>query len=283
MVSLEKNILPIIESVSGSLTHLEKKIASYFLSGDLGDDDLSAKAVAERLYVSVPSLTRFAKKCGFKGYRQFIYEFQESSQTNKNVSRNLTKNVLSDYGELLSKTFSLIDEEQFLRVGQMLNTAQRVYIYGQGSSGLVAQEMEFRFMRLGMVCKAITDAHMIRMNAVMVNQDCLVIGISMSGQTKIIVNAISNAKKAGARTVLITSNNSENLREQCDELVLVAMKKLLAQGNNISPQFPVLVVIDIFYAYYVDLDRDTRNQIFTTTLSALAQEEDDKGQEKEKT
>ena len=214
MVSLEKNILPIIESVSASLTHLEKKIANYFLSGDLGDDDLSAKAVAERLYVSLPSLTRFAKKCGFTGYRQFIYEFQESSQANKNVSRNLTKNVLSDYGELLSKTFSLIDEEQFLRVGHMLNTAQRVYIYGQGSSGLVAQEMEFRFMRLGMVCKAITDDHMIRMNAVMLDQACLVIGISMSGETKMIVNAISNAKKAGAKTVLITSKNSENLREQ---------------------------------------------------------------------
>ena len=31
MVSLEKNILPVIESVYGSLTHLEKKIADYFL------------------------------------------------------------------------------------------------------------------------------------------------------------------------------------------------------------------------------------------------------------
>ena len=34
MVSLEKNILPVIESVYGSLTHLEKKIADYFLSAE---------------------------------------------------------------------------------------------------------------------------------------------------------------------------------------------------------------------------------------------------------
>lgn len=34
MVSLEKNILPVIESVYGSLTHLEKKIADYFLSDE---------------------------------------------------------------------------------------------------------------------------------------------------------------------------------------------------------------------------------------------------------
>ena len=79
MVSLEKNILPVIESVYGSLTHLEKKIADYFLSAEALTADLSAQAVSQRLYVSVPSLTRFAKKCGFSGYRQFIFEFQESS------------------------------------------------------------------------------------------------------------------------------------------------------------------------------------------------------------
>lgn len=279
MVSLEKNILPVIEAVYGSLTHLEKKIADYFLSDETLTADLSAQAVSQKLYVSVPSLTRFAKKCGFSGYRQFIFEFQESNSESKNVSRDLTRNVLSDYGELLNKTFSLIDEEQFLRVGDMLNNAGRVYIYGQGSSGLVAREMEFRFMRLGMVCKAITDDHMIRVNRVMLDSDCLVIGISISGETKIITQAIQNAKKVGAKTVLVTSNNSDDLRQQCDELVLVAVKKHLAQGNNISPQFPVLVVMDIFYAYYMDLDRDHRSQIFTNTLSALEENQEEKEHE----
>lgn len=60
MVSLEKNILPVIESVYGSLTHLEKKIADYFLSAEALTANLSAQAVSQKLYVSVPSLTRFA-------------------------------------------------------------------------------------------------------------------------------------------------------------------------------------------------------------------------------
>ncbi len=91
MVSLEKNILPVIESVYGSLTHLEKKIADYFLSDEALTANLSAQGVSELCLV--PSLTRFAKKCGFSGYRQFIFEFQESSSESKNVSRDLTRNV----------------------------------------------------------------------------------------------------------------------------------------------------------------------------------------------
>lgn len=269
MVTLEKNIRPIIEAVYEDLTELEKKIAQYFLSEDILQDDLSAQAVSDRLFVSIPSLTRFSKKCGFTGYRQFIFELEESSQDIKNLSRNITKNVLLDYGELLNKSFSLIDEEQFLRVGELLNDAKIVYIYGQGSSGLVAREMEFRFMRLGMVCKAITDDHMIRMNTVMLDEESLVIGISMSAETQIIIDAMKNAKQRGAKTVLITSKTNSFLKRQCDELLVVAVKENLPQGTLISPQFPILVVVDLLYAYYVDLDREERRKIFTDTLSAL--------------
>lgn len=52
MVTLEKSIQPVIESVYESLTDLEKKIADYFLSDHVMQDDLSAKSVAKRLYVS---------------------------------------------------------------------------------------------------------------------------------------------------------------------------------------------------------------------------------------
>ncbi len=86
-------------------------------------------------------------------------------------------------------------------------------------------------------------------------------------------------QKVGAKIVLVTSN-SDDLKEQCDELVLVAVTKHLAQGNNISPQFPVLVAMDIFYAHYMDLDRDHRSQIFgINTLSALEENQEEKEHE----
>ena len=103
----------------------------------------------------------------------------------------------------------------------------------------------------------------------MLDDECLVIGISLSGETKEILDAVYQAKQRGSRTVLITSKTSAFLKERCEELVSVAVKESLPQGTLISPQFPVLVVVDIFYAYYVDLDREKRNHIFTNTLSAL--------------
>jgi len=233
MISFEKKVTPLIESIYDTLTPNEKTIAQYFLKQSSAEESLSARAVSERLFVSIPSLTRFAQKCGYKGYRQFIYDFQESKKEGEVIHNDLTKTVLSDYEELLSKSFSLIDESQVIKVCGLLNNAKRVYIYGQGSSGLAAHEMKFRFMRLGMICEAITDLHTMLMNRVLVDEQCLVIGISVSANASV-VEAVRQAKKQGAKTVLITSKRSEESEKVCDELVLIAPAKTAVNSVDIA-------------------------------------------------
>lgn len=268
MLSLEKKITPLIESVYETLTPIEKTIADYFLSSIAKEENLSAESVSKRLYVSIPSLTRFAKKCGYSGYRQFIYAYQSKEDEAAVLHNDLTKEVLYHYEELLDKTFSLVNEAQLLRVCGLLSDAKRVYIYGQGSSGLAALEMKFRFMRLGMICEAITDLHTMLMNQVLLDEHCLVIGISVSANESI-VEAVRQAKRRGAKTVMMTSKKNEVLETLCDELVIIAMKNALDQGRWISPQFPVLVMVDIFYNYYKEIDKDTKQSLFSNTLDAL--------------
>lgn len=137
---------------------------------------------------------------------------------------------------------------------------------------MVAQELKWRFMRLGMICEAMVDEHMIGMNQVLIDSSCLVIGISLSGETSCVIEALKNAKSSQAKTVLLTANNKESLREVCHELIAVAIKDTLSQGRMISPQFPMLLLTDIFYAYYVDLDKEARDAIFQNTLLAFESE-----------
>lgn len=271
MLSFEKKVAPMIESIYDTLTPIEKTIAKYFLGVIPENESLSAQEVSKRLFVSIPSLTRFAQKCGYKGYRQFIYDYQKGKQEETNLHNDLTKIVLDDYADLLTKSFSLINEAQLIHVCDMLSKAKRVYIYGQGSSGLAALEMKFRFMRLGMICEAITDLHTMLMNRVLVDEDCLVIGITVSANESV-VNAVNIAKQKGAKTVLITSKKSEELQHDCDELVLIAMKNALEQGTAITPQFPVLVIVDILYSYYKEIDKERKRSIFSNTLHAIQPE-----------
>ena len=62
-----------------------------------------------------------------------------------------------------------------------------------------------------MICEAITDLHTMLMNRVLVDEDCLVIGITVSANESV-VKAVNIAKNQGAKTVLITSKRVRNYR-----------------------------------------------------------------------
>ena len=59
MLSFEKKVAPMIESIYDTLTPIEKTIAKYFLGLIPENESLSAQEVSKRLFVSIPSLTRF--------------------------------------------------------------------------------------------------------------------------------------------------------------------------------------------------------------------------------
>ncbi len=82
----------ILESYD-TLTTVEKSIGDYFVN-NRKKSDFSSKTIANRLFVSEASLSRFAKKCGFKGFREFIYEYERSLSMDRSPTSHSTGIVL---------------------------------------------------------------------------------------------------------------------------------------------------------------------------------------------
>lgn len=263
-----KSVVPMIESNYDNLTMVEKTIAEFFIR-NRKKMDFSAKCISELLYVSEASLSRFAKKCGYRGYREFVYQYEETFVEKKESMTGNTRMVLNAYQELLNKTYNLVDESQVARIGRYLNQSKRVFVCGRGSSGLTAEEMEFRFMRIGVDIDSIKDADLMRMQAVFQDKESLVFGISISGEKEDVLYLLREAHRRGAKTVLLTAKNKGIFEGFCDEIVLLPSLRHLNHGNVISPQFPVLVMIDIIYSYYVEQDKFAREILHDNTLRAL--------------
>lgn len=263
-----KSVVPMIESNYDNFTNVEKNIADFFIQ-NRKKVDFSAKAIAERLYVSEASLSRFAKKCGYRGYREFVYQYEETFVEKQESMTGNTRMVLNAYQELLNKTYNLVDEAQVARIGRYLNMAERVIVCGKGSSGLTAREMELRFMRIGVDIDSIQDTDLMRMQAVFQDRRSLVFGISISGEKEDVLYLLNEAHRRGAKTVLLTAKNKGIFDEFCDEVVLLPSLRHLNHGNVISPQFPVLVMLDIIYSYYVEQDKFAKEILHDNTLRAL--------------
>ncbi len=274
-----KSVIPVIESNYNKFTTVEKSIADFFINNQK-KADFSAKAVAGALFVSEASLSRFAQKCGYRGYREFIYQYEENFVEKKEMMAGNTLMILNAYQELLNCSYSLVDEKQIERIGNYLNKAKKVLVCGKGSSGLAAREMEIRFMRIGVDVDSITDTDLMRMQAVFQDEDSLVFGFSIGGQKEEVIFLLKEAKKRGAKTVLFTANNRDDYKEFCTEVVLVPSLFHLNHGNVISPQFPILVMTDIIYSYYVEQDEKKKKILHERTLQALEKSYAEKIEEK---
>ncbi len=259
------NTIAIIEKHLTDMTDVEMRIAHYFTSQALLAEDLSSQHVAQELHVSQAALTRFAKKCGFSGYRAFIFEYLNNrdsvEQTFEHLSHPLTKRVLMDYDDITQQSHQLIGENQLQRIAELIEQADRVYFFGQGSSGLVAREMKLRLMRLGVICEALTDQESFAWTISILDPKCLVIGFSLSGKTATVLNSLTAAKDKGAKTVLF-STRAADFQTHYTEAVTLASVPHLDYGNRISPQFPMLILLDILYAYFLEINREQKEAIF---------------------
>ena len=57
------------------MTAVERSVADFFI-GNKDDMDFSSKNISRVLYVSEATLSRFSQKCGYKGYREFIFSYE---------------------------------------------------------------------------------------------------------------------------------------------------------------------------------------------------------------
>ena len=260
------DIATIIDLHFEELTELEQEIARYFLQAETIQDDLSSQQVTQKLHISQAALTRFAKKCGFTGYREFVFQYQHQASkpdTHSHKHSPLTKRVLRSYSIMREQTQDLIDEEQLERVAQLIDDAERVYFFGTGSSGLIAREMKLRFVRLGVVCEALTDRDGFAWTTSIMDENCLVLGFSLSGTTQSVLDSLLDAKEMGAKTILFTSAPNKN-SQAYTETVLVASHSQSSYIQRISAQLPMLILIDLIYAYFLEINRESKEKIFNS-------------------
>jgi DNA-binding MurR/RpiR family transcriptional regulator len=254
-----------IVSHYNQFTKVERVIADYFIN-NTQIEDFSMQAMKERLYVSEASFSRFSQKLGFRGYREFISAYTTHFSKTPRSHSLKKQSVLSLYEELLQTFSELIDDEEITAVASEMLKAKRILIVGIGSSGLAAEEMKRRFIRIGLVTESCDQPDMMRMQSIFTDDQTFVIALSVSGQQEVIDYVLRQAHARHAKTLLISG--AEKTSPAIDYQIRVPVMKNMDAGHLISPQFPLLVVGDLIYHQCLKLNSDMQGR-HRKTLAAL--------------
>ena len=171
---------------------------------------------------------------------------------------------------VLSETLNLLDMEQVERVVEALHSCNSTFIFGVGASGLTAEEMKHKLMRIGMRVDALTNNHFMYMQAALLKAGDVAIGISHSGHSPETTHALSLAKQAGAVTVALTHNLGSPLSKVADITLINGNRQGRLQGDSIGTKTAQLFVLDLIYTLLVQKDPEAARANKLRTMDALS-------------
>lgn len=128
--------------------------------------------------------------------------------------------------------------------------------------------MAHKLSRLGFCATACNDNHMQAILASHTNENCVVMGISHSGSSKDIVQALQIAKANGATTACITDRSKSPIYKVSDYILTTISDETNYRILGLNSRIAQLAIIDTIYSYLACRLNDN-NAIISKTEKAL--------------
>ncbi len=255
------------ENVPGSFVRLqgaysglraaEQRVADFILAHPDELIYLTVTELAERTNTSESTVVRLCQKIGYKGYQEFkivlardlvepttaIYAAIEPEDDLPTVKSK----VFQANAQALRDTIEVLDDGELQRAVTALATARRVDIYGVGGSAPLALDAYHKFLKLGMQAVALSDGDMMAMSSALLSSGDVALGISHTGASRDVTDALNRAKDNGATTIAITHRSTSPITKVADIVLVTAAKQTAFRSDASSSRIAQLTIIDTLY------------------------------------
>lgn len=205
-----------------ALPPAEQRVADLLLADARNFALLPVTELARRAQVSKPTVVRFCRSVGYDGLADFkrklaghvnegvpfVHRAVDEDDKPADIMVKLIDNTVAALLKYRNDAMSHAFERAIVALTNAGSAGRRIEFYGVGNSGIVAQDAQHKFFRLGVHAQAISDGHVQVMSATMLQPgDCAVI-ISNSGRSRDLLDVAEIARRKGATTILITASAS---------------------------------------------------------------------------
>jgi RpiR family carbohydrate utilization transcriptional regulator len=211
-----------IKACLPSLAPAEQRVAKLVLSDPRSFAKQPISELADRAHVSKPTVVRFCRSVGYDGLSDFklklagsvsegvpfIHRSVDVDDKTNDIMVKVIDNTVAAFLKYRNDASTPAIEKAVTTLVEAFTKGKRIEFFGVGNSGVVAQDAQHKFFRLGMHTIAYSDGHMQVMSASLLGPgDCVVV-ISNSGRTRDLMDACDIARKNGATTIVITASGS---------------------------------------------------------------------------
>lgn len=269
-----ESVMHKIRSAYDEMGRSEKRIADYMIKNPQKLIGLSISELAQSCGSGDATVVRFARRLGFSGYQELklrlASEFNSTSALDNTIEKtdscyDIFIKRINDISVSLKNTESVLDTEQLDLAAKRIMNAGRIVIFGLGNSAAVAMDASHKFLRIGLNAQAICDNHMQSIVASHLDDSTVAIGISHSGSSKDIVEALQLAKTRNATTICITNYGNSPILSVSDIRLFTQAEETKRSILAMSSRIAQLAIFDAIYSYIViNQDKLSLNAIYNT-------------------
>lgn len=276
-----------IRAILDQLNPSERKVAQQILADPRKAVHSSVAALANASHSSQASIVRLCRTLGVPGFRELKLEiardlnemdFKRQMEGRKykefqpgDPISTVLHNVIQNHVRSLDETLKTLDVRALQKAVQALRRADRIFFFGIGASGIVAQDAYQKFLRINRNCFAIVDQHLQIMTSRIMSRRDVMVGISYSGRTREIARAVEQARRAGAVTITVSRYGRNPVIRHSDIPLFVSAIESDARTGATSSRIVQLSVIDVLYLGVISVDFKSLSGLIDRVNEAVAE------------
>jgi DNA-binding MurR/RpiR family transcriptional regulator len=213
-----------------SLPPSERKVVDYILANFEEVIRMTLAELAQHSGVSDATVVRLCRSLGFNNFLELKISLTRSIVDSSRLihddvhegdsSAMIARKVLGTAIQAVQDTLQVLEDDRFNLAIDLLHNADRILIAGVGTSAPLAQELYNRLVRLHMNCHVQTDIYMQVVEAALLTERDVVLLISQNGNTIGPIRTAAEARRKGARNIVITGNSVSELGDLADVILL---------------------------------------------------------------
>ncbi len=255
------NSFAAIRSRLDALPAGERTVADFVLHHPEDLLKLPITDLATRLHVSEATIIRFCKHLGYRGYHEFkILLARDLGRETPEIYSDLTPSdnaaavlhkIVALSLQALQDTLSTLDGTELERASAAISRAPLVVLFGVGGSGGIALVGQQRLLRLGVPAFACTDTAAFDLISARLHHRDVAVGITHSGRTTDVVNALHTARQGGATTISLTNRGKSPVTRGADIILLTGAVQTPLASEAGASRIVQLAAIDALCARIV--------------------------------
>ncbi|PCN64300.1 transcriptional regulator [Yersinia pestis] len=253
-----------IRQIYSTLAQNDRKLADFLLINPEQARHLSSQKLAQQTGVSQSAVVN-CPKLGYKGFPALKLALSEVVAMPKAVTlhnqilstdslKTIGEKLLNEKTAALRATLDINSEQRLIQGLGMLRAAQKVLLIGIGASGLVAKDLAYKLLKIGIVAISETDMHVQLAAAQALGEQGLLLAISFSGERREINLAAEEAQYCGTKVLALTRFSPNSLQQRADHCLYTISEEPVIRSAAISSSTAQYALTDLLFMAMIQQD-----------------------------